>query len=49
MHAEHSNIVRFIGAVKDRSNKTSQDPSGFIMENFPGQQLETILNELSPR
>ncbi|GMH39230.1 hypothetical protein BSKO_07128 [Bryopsis sp. KO-2023] len=43
-------IVRFLGTILNDTERTvPPKPAGFMMEYYPGQQLEHILDELSKR
>lgn len=47
---KNPNIIRFLGTVRNSSIEADKrTPAGFIMEYFPGTQLEVILDELSTR
>ena len=42
----HPGLVKFFGVVKNGSE--SDVPVGYVMEYFPGEQLEKMLDELNP-
>lgn len=47
---KNPNIIRFLGTVRNSSIEADKTtPAGFVMEYYPGIQLEVILDELSSR